>query len=101
MGWHKWQQTKSNDPENPATLADMIHEGLSIFCWCNRCGHNSIVDPVPLTDVLGSFFQFLSLVGGCGAAYARPAILPLDQLGPIMAAVKLRDIVNIANTPSR
>ena len=101
MGWHKRQQTKSNDPENPATLADMIHEGLSIFCWCNRCGHNSTVDPVPLTDVLGSFFQFLSLVGGCGAAYARPAILPLDQLGPIMVAVKLRDIVNVVNTPSR
>ena len=36
MGWHKRQQTKSDDPENPATLADMIHEGLSIFCWCNR-----------------------------------------------------------------
>ena len=39
--------------------------------------------------------------GGCGAAYARPATLPLDQLGPIMVAVKLRDIVNAANTPSR
>ena len=97
MGWHKQQQTKSNEPDNPVTLADMIHEGLSIFCWCNRCGHNSTVDPVPLTNVLGSFFQFLSLVGGCDVFMPDPRYYHSTN-GPIMAAVKLRDIVK-AYTP--
>jgi len=31
MGWHKRQYTALDEPKNPATLADMIHEGLLIF----------------------------------------------------------------------
>ncbi len=63
MGWYKQQQTRSKDPENPVTLADMIQEGLSIFCWCNRCGHNGTVDPVQLKNVLGSLFPVPELGG--------------------------------------
>ena len=90
MGWHKRLETKSNDPEHPATLADMIHEGLSIFCWCNRCGHNSTIDPVPLTNVLGSSFPVPELGGRMLCSLCKTT----DQLGLIMAAAKLRDIVN-------
>jgi hypothetical protein len=31
MGWHKRQHTALDEPKNPTTLADMIHEGLSFF----------------------------------------------------------------------
>ena len=49
--------------DSPVTLADMMHEGLLIFCWCNRCCHNSTVDPVQLTNELGSFFPVPELSG--------------------------------------
>ena len=63
MGWHKRQHTALDEPKNPTTLADMIHEGLSVFCWCNRCGHNSTIDPVPLATALGSLFPVPELGG--------------------------------------
>lgn len=73
MGRHKRQQTKSTKSENPVTLADMIYEGLSIFCWCNRCGHNCAIDPVQLADALGSLFPVPELGGRmrCSLCQAR------------------------------
>ena len=56
MNWKKRQKTESNELKNPVTLADMIHQGLSIFCWCASCGHNKIIDPVPITNILGPLF---------------------------------------------
>ena len=73
MGWHKRQHTELDEPRNPTTLADMIHEGLSIFCWCNRCGHNSNIDPVPLVTALGPLFPVPELGGRmrCSLCQAR------------------------------
>lgn len=73
MGWHKRQHTALDEPKNPTTLADMIHEGLSVFCWCNSCGHNSTVDPVPLATALGPLFPVPELGGRmrCSLCQAR------------------------------
>jgi hypothetical protein len=56
MGWHKRKSITSSETANPATLADMVYESLSIFCWCNRCSHNAAVDPAPLIKMLGPLF---------------------------------------------
>lgn len=36
-----------------AQLGDIAEAGLMIFCWCNRCGHNSEVDSKMLASKLG------------------------------------------------
>ena len=73
MGWHKRQHIALDEPKNPTTLADMIHEGLSIFCWCNRCVHNSNISPVPLVTALGPLFPVPELGGRmrCSLCQAR------------------------------
>ena len=36
------QITDSQDAAvGPALLQDLQDEGLDVFCWCNRCGHNA------------------------------------------------------------
>lgn len=37
----------------PALLGLLADEGLDIFCWCNRCGHNAIVSTRLLIRQLG------------------------------------------------
>ena len=56
MGHYKRRSIAASEPTTAATLADMLDEGLSIFCWCNRCGHNAVLDPLPLVDALGRLF---------------------------------------------
>ena len=34
-------------------LGDMADQGLAVFCWCNRCGHNAVVDTAMLIARLG------------------------------------------------
>lgn len=41
MGAFKDQKIKQDEPQNPTILADLQQEGLAVFCWCNRCGHNA------------------------------------------------------------
>jgi hypothetical protein len=47
------------------TLGDVATAGHNVFCWCNRCGHNSEVDAQVLIARLG------------------PAI-PVPEIGPRM-----------------
>ena len=56
MNYNKPHKTEANKIKNPVTLGDMIHQGLSIFCWCNQCGHNNTIGPVPITKILGPLF---------------------------------------------
>ncbi|MEK9850803.1 MAG: hypothetical protein VW665_09885 [Candidatus Puniceispirillum sp.] len=56
MGWYKRKSIIESEPSQPATLADMMRDGLSVFCWCNRCGHNAVLDPAPLANNLGDMF---------------------------------------------
>ena len=41
MGAFKRRVTESHDPANPTTLGDLAKDGLRVFCWCHRCGHNA------------------------------------------------------------
>ena len=41
MGAFKTETTAQSEPITPITLQDLHDEGLAVFCWCNRCGHNA------------------------------------------------------------
>ena len=56
MGWYKSLNTAKSEPLQPATLADMQQDGLLVFCWCNRCGHNAALDPAILIATLGPLY---------------------------------------------
>ena len=43
MGAFKTESTARSEPLNPTILRDLQEEGLNVFCWCNRCGHNAEV----------------------------------------------------------
>ncbi|MGC6518162.1 MAG: hypothetical protein ACON49_09095 [Candidatus Puniceispirillaceae bacterium] len=43
MGAFKAKSIATTEPVNPTVLADLEKEGLAVFCWCNRCGHNAEV----------------------------------------------------------
>lgn len=43
MGAFKTESTAKSEPVNPTTIGDLQKEGLDVFCWCNRCGHNAEV----------------------------------------------------------
>ena len=44
---------KEDQGRKAAQLGDIAAAGLQIFCWCNRCGHNSEVDSAMLVSKLG------------------------------------------------
>jgi len=44
---------KEEQHRQAARLGDIAEAGLQIFCWCNRCGHNSEVDSRMLAAKLG------------------------------------------------
>ena len=39
---------------HPATLADMVEQGLDIWCWCNGCCHHAVLDTAVLIHRLGA-----------------------------------------------
>ena len=57
MGAFKRRLTARHDPSDPATLGDLARDGLQVFCWCHRCGHNAELDTAadraPWPDVSG------------------------------------------------
>ena len=38
------------------TLGDLVHQGLRVFCWCNRCSHSAVLETKPLLAELGPDF---------------------------------------------
>ncbi len=36
-----------------ATLGELVAEGIDVFCWCNRCSHNAVVETGRLVAELG------------------------------------------------
>jgi hypothetical protein len=46
-----------------ATLGEIAADGLAVFCWCNRCGHNAQLDSIRLAAELGPDFP-VPEVGG-------------------------------------
>lgn len=67
----------------PPVLADLEAQGLGVFCWCIRCGHNAEVAVAPLIARLGPTLPVPRLArhmrcAGCGGrdVTARPAWPP-------------------------
>ncbi|HYB11214.1 MAG TPA: hypothetical protein VEJ16_16250 [Alphaproteobacteria bacterium] len=61
-------------------LAELANEGVDVFCWCNRCGHNAVVPTRNLIAALGPAFPVPEVGSqmrcmGCGAkdVATRPA----------------------------
>lgn len=57
MGQHKRRFLAEQDARRRATVLRELAEGnIDVFCWCNRCGHNSIVPTSRLMAELGPEF---------------------------------------------
>lgn len=39
-----------------ATLGEIAEAGVAVFCWCNRCSHNAVLETVRLIAELGPDF---------------------------------------------
>ncbi|WP_200339269.1 hypothetical protein [Rhodovibrio sodomensis] len=70
-----------------ATLGELAADGLGVFCWCNRCGHNAVLEIGRLLGELGAAFPVPEVGGrlrctGCGGKdiATRPA---WPGLGPV------------------
>jgi len=62
------------------TLAELAETKVDVFCWCNRCSHNSVIATARLIAELGPGFPVPDVGGkmrctGCGAkdVATRPA----------------------------
>ena len=85
MGWYKSFDTAKSEPLQPATLADMQQDGLFVFCWCNRCGHNAVLDPAILIAKLGPLYPIPEITTICDAVPVKHAISPPAPIGQHMA----------------
>ena len=56
-----------------ATLGDVVTAGHDIFCWCNRCGHNSEVPSANLIARLGPAIPVLCILSCLILMTALPA----------------------------
>ncbi|MDH3235526.1 MAG: hypothetical protein OEQ29_18550, partial [Alphaproteobacteria bacterium] len=69
------------------TLGDLMNQGLDVFCWCNRCGHNAVLQARLLSGQMGAA-QAVPEVGarlrcsGCASkdVATRPAWPSLDPV---------------------
>ena len=88
MGRIKRADLEADEQRRKApTLGDLVKEGVDVFCWCNRCAHNTIV---PIASLLGQLGPALPApeIGvhihctQCGAKdiAARPAWPQSDQI---------------------
>ncbi len=39
--------------QRATTLGDLAAQGVDVFCWCNRCGHNAVLETTLLIARLG------------------------------------------------
>lgn len=75
------------DAHRPTTLGDLEAEGVDVFCWCNKCGHNAVLPIGTLIGPLGPE-QPVPEIGvhmrctACGAkdVAARPSWPSLGQV---------------------
>ncbi|MEX2632253.1 MAG: hypothetical protein WD341_20165 [Tistlia sp.] len=73
-------------------LGELAAEGIGVFCWCNRCGHNATLGIERLVQELGPGFPVPELGGrlrcsGCGAKDVAtrpgwPSVGPVARHGP-------------------
>ena len=79
-------------------LDELKREGIDIFCWCNRCGHNAVLPVGLVIAQLGPGFPVPEVgahtrCGGCGGkdVATRPAWPSLGQVTRHHAAGAARD----------
>ena len=46
-------QNHNTSMSNAMTLHDLSVEKLDIFCWCNNCGHNNVIETKKIMNKLG------------------------------------------------
>lgn len=75
-------------PLPPATLGNLLDDGLAVFCWCNRCGHHGELPTAMLAARFGPTLPVPALNGrlrcvGCGGqdVAVRPAWPPRGPIG--------------------
>ena len=51
----QWLDRKERESQ-AATLGELAEAGLEVFCWCNRCGHNAVIETARLIAELGPGF---------------------------------------------
>lgn len=39
--------------QRATTLGELAAQGVDVFCWCNRCGHNAVLPTALLIPQLG------------------------------------------------
>lgn len=68
-------------------LGALVREGLGVFCWCNRCGHNATLASDRLAAELGPDIPVPEVAtrlrcSGCGSkdVAARPEWPSLGQV---------------------
>ena len=54
-------------------LGDLARAGVEVFCWCNRCGHNAVVETAGLIAELGPGYP-VPEVGARMRHARRPAL---------------------------
>ncbi|MFO0998336.1 MAG: hypothetical protein U1F33_16770 [Alphaproteobacteria bacterium] len=75
------------DGNGPVTIGELAEEGLSVFCWCNDCSHNAIIEAFLLCRRVDAQTTVARLArhlrcGGCGGTNiaTRPAWPSLGQV---------------------
>ena len=51
----QWIDRKERQQE-AATLGELAEDRIEVFCWCNRCGHNAVIETARLIAELGPDF---------------------------------------------
>ena len=73
MGRLKQTALKGRDAERTAArIGDLMAQGVDVFCWCNRCGHNATVGCEKLVAELGPAYPVPEIgarlrCSGCGS----------------------------------
>jgi hypothetical protein len=88
MGRMKRDHLAAEEERRRATvLGELQQEQVDIFCWCNRCGHNSVVPVSVFIAQFGPAFPVPDVgvhlrCSGCGGKdiAARPAWPSLGQV---------------------
>lgn len=88
MGRMKQEHLEEEEGRRHATvLGELQQEGIGIFCWCNRCGHNAVMPVAVFIAQFGPAFPVPDIgahlrCSGCGSKNiaARPAWPSLGQV---------------------
>ena len=88
MGGFKRARLREEERRQGATaLGELRESGLGVFCWCNRCGHNAVLEIEALVERLGPALPVpevgaLLRCTGCGSKdiATRPAWPGLGQV---------------------